>query len=95
MLPGGEKEFVEPAGLCSTRLCGFCLSALSDLDICEFIDNYALSKKGVKAMSLKLPTITDAGLEVRTATGPEEQGWGLQQQPLSTCVCCGGKQQSG
>lgn len=76
VLPGGEKEFVNLQGFAARGFEGFCLVGVSDLDICEFIDNYALSKKGVKAMSLKRSTITDAGLEVRTTTGPEGQGWG-------------------
>lgn len=64
VLPGGEKEFVNLQGFAARGFEGFCLVGVSDLDICEFIDNYALSKKGVKAMSLKRSTITDAGLEV-------------------------------
>ncbi|XP_036861613.1 F-box/LRR-repeat protein 16 isoform X1 [Manis javanica] len=63
VLPGGEKEFVNLQGFAARGFEGFCLVGVSDLDICEFIDNYALSKKGVKAMSLKRSTITDAGLE--------------------------------
>lgn len=59
---------------------GFCLVGVSDLDICEFIDNYALSKKGVKAMSLKRSTITDAGLEVML-----EQMQGVVRLELSGC----------
>ena len=39
------------------------------LDICEFIDNYPLSKKGVRSVSLKRSTITDAGLEVSLRAG--------------------------
>nr|KAF6272052.1 F-box and leucine rich repeat protein 16 [Myotis myotis] len=58
MLPGGEKEFVNLQGFAARGFEGFCLVGVSDLDICEFIDNYALSKKGVKAMSLKRSTIT-------------------------------------
>lgn len=76
VLPGGEKEFVNLQGFAARGFEGFCLVGVSDLDICEFIDNYALSKKGVKAMSLKRSTITDAGLEVRPATGPEGAGMG-------------------
>ena len=50
-----------------------------------------LSKKGVKAMSLKRSTITDAGLEVRTAMGPEEQGLGAGPgSSHSAHVGCGG-----
>nr|XP_045017133.1 F-box/LRR-repeat protein 16 isoform X2 [Jaculus jaculus] len=64
VLPGGEKEFVNLQGFAARGFEGFCLVGVSDLDICEFIDNYALSKKGVKAMSLKRSTITDAGLEL-------------------------------
>lgn len=78
VLPGGEKEFVNLQGFAARGFEGFCLVGVSDLDICEFIDNYALSKKGVKAMSLKRSTITDAGLEVCPQigcewTGPEGQ----------------------
>nr|KAF6489417.1 F-box and leucine rich repeat protein 16 [Molossus molossus] len=69
VLPGGEKEFVNLQGFAARGFEGFCLVGVSDLDICEFIDNYALSKKGVKAMSLKRSTITDAGLEVCTHHG--------------------------
>lgn len=64
VLPGGEKEFVSLQGFAVRGFDGFCLVGVSDLDICEFIDNYPLSKKGVKSMSLKRSTITDAGLEV-------------------------------
>lgn len=64
ILPGGEKEFVSLQGFAVRGFEGFCLVGVSDLDICEFIDNYPLSKKGVKSMSLKRSTITDAGLEV-------------------------------
>ena len=91
VLPGGEKEFVNLQGFAARGFEGFCLVGVSDLDICEFIDNYALSKKGVKAMSLKRSTITDAGLEVRTATGPEEQGLGAGPgSSHSAHVCCRG-----
>jgi len=64
ILPGGEKEFISLQGFAVRGFDGFCLVGVSDLDICEFIDNYPLSKKGVKSMSLKRSTITDAGLEV-------------------------------
>lgn len=64
VLPNGDKEFVNLQGFAIRGFDGFCLVGVSDLDICEFIDNYALSKKGVKSMSLKRSTITDAGLEV-------------------------------
>ncbi|XP_034639604.1 F-box/LRR-repeat protein 16 [Trachemys scripta elegans] len=63
-LPSGEKEFVNLQGFAVRGFDSFCLVGVSDLDICEFIDNYPLSKKGVKSMSLKRSTITDAGLEV-------------------------------
>ncbi|KAG8145500.1 hypothetical protein E2320_012024 [Naja naja] len=63
VLPNGDKEFVNLQGFAIRGFDGFCLVGVSDLDICEFIDNYALSKKGVKSMSLKRSTITDAGLE--------------------------------
>lgn len=68
ILPGGEKEFVSLQGFAVRGFDGFCLVGVSDLDICEFIDNYPLSKKGVKSMSLKRSTITDAGLEVGDAS---------------------------
>lgn len=80
MLPGGEKEFVNLQGFAARGFEGFCLVGVSDLDICEFIDNYALSKKGVKAMSLKRSTITDAGLEVML-----EQMQGVVRLELSGC----------
>lgn len=76
VLPGGEKEFVNLQGFAARGFEGFCLVGVSDLDICEFIDNYALSKKGVKAMSLKRSTITDAGLEVCPPAGSERTGMG-------------------
>uniref|UniRef100_A0A2R8MA82 F-box and leucine rich repeat protein 16 n=1 Tax=Callithrix jacchus TaxID=9483 RepID=A0A2R8MA82_CALJA len=79
-LPGGEKEFVNLQGFAARGFEGFCLVGVSDLDICEFIDNYALSKKGVKAMSLKRSTITDAGLEVML-----EQMQGVVRLELSGC----------
>ncbi|KAH0631812.1 hypothetical protein JD844_019639 [Phrynosoma platyrhinos] len=63
VLPSGDKEFVNLQGFAIRGFDGFCLVGVSDLDICEFIDNYPLSKKGVKSMSLKRSTITDAGLE--------------------------------
>ncbi|XP_014442471.1 F-box/LRR-repeat protein 16 [Tupaia chinensis] len=80
VLPGGEKEFVSLQGFAARGFEGFCLVGVSDLDICEFIDNYALSKKGVKAMSLKRSTITDAGLEVML-----EQMQGVVRLELSGC----------
>lgn len=64
LLPSGEKEFVSLQGFALRGFQAFCLVGVSDLDICEFIDNYPLSKKGVKSVSLKRSTITDAGLEV-------------------------------
>lgn len=86
VLPGGEKEFVNLQGFAARGFEGFCLVGVSDLDICEFIDNYALSKKGVKAMSLKRSTITDAGLEVcARLQGDRAGGRAGQQQP------CGGR----
>lgn len=69
MLPSGEKEFVSLQGFAVRGFDSFCLVGVSDLDICEFIDNYPLSKKGVKSISLKRSTITDAGLEVRGLKG--------------------------
>lgn len=65
-LPNGEKEFVSLQAFALRGFHSFCLVGVSDLDICEFIDNYPLSKKGVKSLSLKRSTITDAGLEVNT-----------------------------
>ncbi len=64
ILPNGEKEFVSLQAFAHRGFQFFCLVGVSDLDICEFIDNYPLSKKGVKSVSLKRSTITDAGLEV-------------------------------
>lgn len=64
ILPNGEKEFVSLQAFALRGFQSFCLVGVSDLDICEFIDNYPLSKKGVKSVSLKRSTITDAGLEV-------------------------------
>ncbi|XP_027719047.1 F-box/LRR-repeat protein 16 [Vombatus ursinus] len=80
VLPGGEKEFVNLQGFATRGFDGFCLVGVSDLDICEFIDNYSLSKKGVKSMSLKRSTITDAGLEVML-----EQMQGVVRLELSGC----------
>lgn len=65
LLPNGEKEFVSLQAFALRGFQSFCLVGVSDLDICEFIDNYPLSKKGVRSVSLKRSTITDAGLEVR------------------------------
>lgn len=65
LLPNGEKEFVSLQAFALRGFQSFCLVGVSDLDICEFIDNYPLSKKGVKSVSLKRSTITDAGLEVK------------------------------
>ncbi|XP_069503118.1 F-box/LRR-repeat protein 16 isoform X1 [Ambystoma mexicanum] len=78
--PSGEKEFVNLQGFVVRGFDGFCLVGVSDLDICEFIDNYPLSKKGVKSMSLKRSTITDAGLEVML-----EQMQGVVRLELSGC----------
>ncbi|KAF3845743.1 hypothetical protein F7725_002821 [Dissostichus mawsoni] len=64
LLPSGEKEFVSLQAFALRGFQSFCLVGVSDLDICEFIDNYPLSKKGVRSVSLKRSTITDAGLEV-------------------------------
>nr|XP_005505692.2 F-box/LRR-repeat protein 16 isoform X1 [Columba livia] len=80
ILPSGEKEFVSLQGFAIRGFDGFCLVGVSDLDICEFIDNYPLSKKGVKSMSLKRSTITDAGLEVML-----EQMQGVVRLELSGC----------
>ncbi|NXC77955.1 FXL16 protein, partial [Anhinga anhinga] len=82
VLPGGEKEFVSLQGFAVRGFDGFCLVGVSDLDICEFIDNYPLSKKGVKSMSLKRSTITDAGLEVGDSG---EQMQGVVRLELSGC----------
>ncbi|XP_030069351.1 F-box/LRR-repeat protein 16 [Microcaecilia unicolor] len=78
--PTGEKEFVNLQGFAIRGFESFCLVGVSDLDICEFIDNYPLSKKGVKSMSLKRSTITDAGLEVML-----EQMQGVIRLELSGC----------
>ncbi|XP_060642255.2 F-box/LRR-repeat protein 16 [Anolis sagrei] len=80
LLPSGDKEFVNLQGFAIRGFDGFCLVGVSDLDICEFIDNYPLSKKGVKSMSLKRSTITDAGLEVML-----EQMQGVMRLELSGC----------
>uniref|UniRef100_H9GI23 F-box domain-containing protein n=1 Tax=Anolis carolinensis TaxID=28377 RepID=H9GI23_ANOCA len=80
LLPNGDKEFVNLQGFAIRGFDGFCLVGVSDLDICEFIDNYPLSKKGVKSMSLKRSTITDAGLEVML-----EQMQGVMRLELSGC----------
>ncbi|CAI9570942.1 unnamed protein product [Staurois parvus] len=80
MLPSGEKEFVSLQGFAVRGFDSFCLVGVSDLDICEFIDNYPLSKKGVKSISLKRSTITDAGLEVML-----EQMQGVVRLELSGC----------
>ncbi|XP_020668168.3 F-box/LRR-repeat protein 16 [Pogona vitticeps] len=80
VVPSGDKEFVNLQGFAIRGFEGFCLVGVSDLDICEFIDNYPLSKKGVKSMSLKRSTITDAGLEVML-----EQMQGVMRLELSGC----------
>lgn len=82
LLPGGEKQFVSLQGFAARGFDGFCLVGVSDLDICEFIDNYALSKKGVKAMSLKRSTITDAGLEVSPVAGEVCVALGLSRSKV-------------
>ncbi|XP_055751067.1 F-box/LRR-repeat protein 16-like isoform X2 [Salvelinus fontinalis] len=80
LLPSGEKEFVSLQAFALRGFQAFCLVGVSDLDICEFIDNYPLSKKGVKSVSLKRSTITDAGLEVML-----EQMQGLMHLELAGC----------
>uniref|UniRef100_A0A3Q2CQW5 F-box and leucine-rich repeat protein 16 n=1 Tax=Cyprinodon variegatus TaxID=28743 RepID=A0A3Q2CQW5_CYPVA len=80
ILPNGEKEFVSLQAFALRGFQSFCLVGVSDLDICEFIDNYPLSKKGVRYLSLKRSTITDAGLEVML-----EQMQGLMHLELSGC----------
>ncbi|XP_056390875.1 F-box/LRR-repeat protein 16 [Hyla sarda] len=80
ILPTGDKEFVNLQGFAVRGFDSFCLVGVSDLDICEFIDNYPLSKKGVKSVSLKRSTITDAGLEVML-----EQMQGVVRLELSGC----------
>ncbi|XP_005997869.1 F-box/LRR-repeat protein 16 [Latimeria chalumnae] len=80
LLPSGEKEFVNLQGFAVRGFDSFCLVGVSDLDICEFIDNYPLSKKGVRSISLKRSTITDAGLEVML-----EQMQGMVHLELSGC----------
>ncbi|MGH0120472.1 UNVERIFIED_CONTAM: hypothetical protein FKN15_066359 [Acipenser sinensis] len=47
LLPGVEKQFVNLQAFALRGFHSFCLVGVSDLDICEFIDNYPLSKKGV------------------------------------------------
>ncbi|XP_072560694.1 F-box/LRR-repeat protein 16 isoform X1 [Paramormyrops kingsleyae] len=79
-LPGGDKEFINLQTFALRGFQAFCLVGVSDLDICEFIDNYPLSKKGVRSVSLKRSTITDAGLEVML-----EQMQGLRHLELSGC----------
>lgn len=73
LLPNGEKEFVSLQAFALRGFQSFCLVGVSDLDICEFIDNYPLSKKGVRSVSLKRSTITDAGLEVRSLESTLEE----------------------
>ncbi|XP_023813692.1 F-box/LRR-repeat protein 16 [Oryzias latipes] len=80
LLPSGEKEFVSLQAFALRGFQAFCLVGVSDLDICEFIDNYPLSKKGVRSVSLKRSTITDAGLEVML-----EQMQGMMHLELSGC----------
>ncbi|KAJ3601127.1 hypothetical protein NHX12_032100 [Muraenolepis orangiensis] len=80
LLPSGDKEFVSLQAFALRGFQAFCLVGVSDLDICEFIDNYPLSKKGVRSVSLKRSTITDAGLEVML-----EQMQGLMHLELSGC----------
>lgn len=91
ILPSGEKEFVSLQGFAVRGFDGFCLVGVSDLDICEFIDNYPLSKKGVKSMSLKRSTITDAGLEVGDPGEAAEtwQWWVLPGGPGDTSMARG------
>ena len=88
MLPSGEKEFVSLQAFALRGFQAFCLVGVSDLDICEFIDNYPLSKKGVKSVSLKRSTITDAGLEVSLVVFLEanEVGWGLCGRERKKCI---------
>uniref|UniRef100_A0A8D0DAK0 F-box and leucine-rich repeat protein 16 n=1 Tax=Sander lucioperca TaxID=283035 RepID=A0A8D0DAK0_SANLU len=76
LLPNGEKEFVSLQAFALRGFQCFCLVGVSDLDICEFIDNYPLSKKGVRSVSLKRSTITDVMLE---------QMQGLMHLELSGC----------
>ncbi|KAI4821872.1 hypothetical protein KUCAC02_007448, partial [Chaenocephalus aceratus] len=73
LLPSGEKEFVSLQAFALRGFQSFCLVGVSDLDICEFIDNYPLSKKGVRSVSLKRSTITDAGLEARHRPDPGQK----------------------
>lgn len=75
MLPNGEKEFVSLQAFALRGFQSFCLVGVSDLDICEFIDNYPLSKKGVRSVSLKRSTITDAGLEVSWLVFGKHRGY--------------------
>ncbi|CAM9651493.1 unnamed protein product [Lampetra fluviatilis] len=76
----GDKEFVSLLGFAARGFDSFCLVGVSDLDVCEFIDNYPLAKAGVRAMGLRRSTITDAGLEVML-----EQMQGLVKLELSGC----------
>nr|XP_002741862.1 PREDICTED: F-box/LRR-repeat protein 16-like [Saccoglossus kowalevskii] len=59
-----EKRFTDLSSFYQKGIENVCLVNVSDLDICEFIDNYPQSKKCIKAISLKRSTVTDAGLEV-------------------------------
>ncbi|KAA8585748.1 hypothetical protein FQN60_004442, partial [Etheostoma spectabile] len=54
LLPNGEKEFVSLQAFALRGFQCFCLVGVSDLDICEFIDNYPLSKKGVRSSLLQV-----------------------------------------
>ncbi|XP_070579443.1 F-box/LRR-repeat protein 16-like [Ptychodera flava] len=61
---GEEKKFTDLASFHLKGIESVCLVSVSDLDICEFIDNFPQSKKCTHAISLKRSTVTDAGLEV-------------------------------
>ncbi|XP_077979524.1 uncharacterized protein LOC144434883 [Glandiceps talaboti] len=59
-----ERKFTDLTSFQQKGTESVCLVSVSDLDICEFIDNYPQSKKCIRAISLKRSTVTDAGLEV-------------------------------
>ncbi len=81
LLPNGEKEFVSLQAFALRGFQSFCLVGVSDLDICEFIDNYPLSKKGVRSVSLKRSTITDAGLEVSQGVFRKDRSYWMRLFP--------------
>uniref|UniRef100_A0A8C2I532 F-box and leucine-rich repeat protein 16 n=1 Tax=Cyprinus carpio TaxID=7962 RepID=A0A8C2I532_CYPCA len=76
ILLNGEKEFVSLQAFALRGFQSFCLVGVSDLDICEFIDNYPLSKKGVKSSLFLYLSICKVMLE---------QMQGLMHLELSGC----------